>query len=301
MLPAATEILCALGLEDNLIGISHECDFPRSIADRPVCTSTKIDPEAGSLQIDTAVKTMLSQALSIYDLNIALIKSLDPDFIVTQSQCKVCAVSLGDVETELADVLDKNVKVLSLEPQNLEDIINGIRTLGEEFNVDQQANHLIDELEERISIIKHKLKFIEIKPTVACIEWLSPMMVAGNWTPGLVTIAGGQPVIAEDGKHSPFIDFDQILAENPEVIVVMPCGFPIERTLREINLLIDFPGWQELNAVKNNRIYIADGNQYFNRPGPRIVDSIEILAEIIHPKQFVFGYEGKGWIRFNVS
>lgn len=301
MLPAATEILCALGLEGNLVGISHECDFPKKITNLPICTASKIDMQAGSLQIDTAVKNILSQALSIYNLDIALIKALNPDFIVTQSQCRICAVSLYDVETELADILDKKVKVLSLEPQNLEDILNDIRRVGVAFHITQQAENLIEGLEERINIIKHKLKFIETKPTVACIEWLSPVMVAGNWTPGLVNIAGGQPVIAEEGKHSPFIDVEQIITSNPDIIIVMPCGFSIERTLREINLLLDLPGWQDLNAVKNNRIYIADGNQYFNRSGPRIVDSIEILAEIIHPKQFVFGYEGEGWIRFNVN
>jgi iron complex transport system substrate-binding protein len=151
-----------------------------------------------------------------------------------------------------------------------------------------------------VNIVRHKLKFVENKPTVACIEWLEPMMVSGNWVPELVDIAGATSVLAEAGKHSPFIQWTDIQLQDPEVIIVMPCGFSIERTLKEIDLLLELPGFAELNAVKNDRLYIADGNQYFNRPGPRIVDSIEILAEIIHPKQFIFGYEGDGWIRFSL-
>ncbi|RYE17340.1 MAG: cobalamin-binding protein, partial [Sphingobacteriales bacterium] len=137
-------------------------------------------------------------------------------------------------------------------------------------------------------------------PTVACIEWLEPLMVSGNWIPGLVSIAGGNAILAEDGKHSPYIDWTDIRLQDPDIIVVMPCGFSIERTMKEIDVLLQLPGFADLKAVKNNRFYIADGNQYFNRPGPRIVDSVEILAEIISPKQFVFGYEGNGWIKFSV-
>ena len=153
---------------------------------------------------------------------------------------------------------------------------------------------------ERVDIIRHKLKFIDTKPTVACIEWLEPLMVSGNWVPELVGIAGGVSVLAEAGKHSPFVKWEDIQLADPDIMLVMPCGFPIERTMKEIDLLLQQPGFSELKAVKNNRLYIADGNQYFNRPGPRIVDSIEILAEIIHPKQFIFGYEGNGWIKFSV-
>jgi iron complex transport system substrate-binding protein len=301
LLPAATEILCTLGLSGNLAGVSHECDYPESIQGLPVCTASKVNANAGSKQIDSDIKSLLSNALSIYSLNRDLVRTLKPDVIITQSQCEVCAVSLADVEAQLADILDKDVKVISLHSQTLEGILNDIRFLGEEFGVEDKADILIEELEERINIIRHKLKYIEEKPSVACIEWLSPLMLAGNWIPGLVSIAGGRVILVEEGKHSPFIDFQKISDENPSVLLIMPCGFTIEQTLKEIHLLLELPGWAELEAVKNNRIYIADGNQYFNRPGPRIIDSLEILAEIIHPKQFVFGYEGKGWIRFNVN
>ena len=300
LLPAATEIVCALGLKDNLIGVSHECDFPEDVRDLPVCTSSKINPEAGSLEIDTAVKDVLSQALSLYDIDTRIIAGLTPDVIITQSQCRVCAVSLPEVESALENLLDKKVELISLEPETLDDILSDIRQVGDKLNVPGRAEVLIEELEERINIVKHKLKFIEDKPAVACIEWLEPLMLAGNWTPGLVDSAGGKAILVQEGKHSPFVSFEKIVAENPDILILMPCGFPIERTLKEMNLLLDLPGWTGLAAVKNNRVYIADGNQYFNRSGPRIVDSLEILAEIINPKQFVFGYEGQGWIRFNV-
>ena len=299
LLPAATEVICALGLSDNLVGISHECDYPEHIRNLPVCTSSKVNSEGGSAAIDTQVKEILSQALSVYDLDIELIRQLQPDVIITQSQCEVCAVSLSDVESDLAGILDKDVTIISLEPHTLDDILSDIRRIGSELGAAGQADAMVEELEERVNIIRHKLKFFEEKPVVACIEWLSPLMLAGNWTPGLVDVAGGKTALVEEGKHSPFIDFEEVKAMNPDVIVVMPCGYSIAQSLKEINLLLELPGWSELAAVQNNRVYVADGNHYFNRSGPRIVDSIEILAEIIHPKQFVFGYEGAGWIRFN--
>jgi iron complex transport system substrate-binding protein len=196
--------------------------------------------------------------------------------------------------------LDKKAHIISLQPNSLADIFNDIKTVADGLNATDTADILLEELNERIDIIRHKLKFSENKPTVACIEWLQPMMLSGNWVPELVNIAGGISVLAEPGKHSPYIQWEDLRAQDPDVIVVMPCGFSIERTLKEIDLLLQLPGFNEIKAVKNNRVYIADGNQYFNRPGPRIVDSIEILAEIIHPKQFIFGYEGEGWIRFSV-
>ena len=300
LLPAATEIICSLGLESQLIGRSHECDFPESVKDLPICSSSKFIPVSDSAEIDRQVKEILSDALSIYTIDKDQIRRLNPDVIITQSQCEVCAVSVKDVEEALEGLLNKECKVISLEPNVLSDVYQDIKNIANYFGINSRADILIELAEDRISIIRHKLKFITEKPKVVCIEWLSPLMVAGNWTPELVEIAGAIPVLALNGKHSPFVDFDDILREDPDIMIVMPCGFSIQRTLQEINLLLELPGWAKLKAVKNNRIYIADGNHYFNRSGPRLTDSIEILAEIIHPKQFVFGYEGKGWIKFNV-
>jgi iron complex transport system substrate-binding protein len=298
LLPAATEIVCALGLEESLVGRSHECDFPVSVKRLPVCSEANFPDNLSSAAIDIKVKELLNDALSVYTVKRGIIKQLAPDVVITQAQCEVCAVSLKEVEEALEDYLDKQAHIVSLQPNSLEDIFNNIREVATTLNATTKGDQLIEDLQERVDIIRHKLKFIENKPTIACIEWLEPMMVSGNWVPQLVGIAGGTSVLAEAGKHSPFIQWADVQLHDPEVIIVMPCGFSIERTLREIDILLQLPGFTELRAVKNNRFYIADGNQYFNRPGPRIVDSIEILAEIIHPKQFIFGYEGNGWIRF---
>ncbi|WP_121808725.1 cobalamin-binding protein [Mucilaginibacter kameinonensis] len=300
LLPAATEIICALGLEKNLVGRSHECDFPEAVKQLPVCTEANFPDGLSSADIDVKVKEILADALSVYTVKREQIKELAPDVVVTQAQCEVCAVSLKDVEEALENYLDKQAQIISLQPNSLDDIFNDITKVADALNVPQAGAELLESLQERVDIIKHKLKFVDSKPTVACIEWLEPLMISGNWVPGLVNIAGGTPVLAQDGKHSPYVAWDDILQQDPEVIVVMPCGFSIERTMREINLLLDRPGFASLKAVKNDRFYIADGNQYFNRPGPRIVDSVEILAEIIRPKQFIFGYEGEGWIKFSL-
>lgn len=299
LLPAATEIVCALGLEANLVGRSHECDFPESVKQLPVCSEANIPDNLSSADIDKKVKELLYDALSIYTVKREQIRELAPDVVITQAQCEVCAVSLEDVETALKDYLDKQVEIISLQPNSLNDILNDIKLIAFALAVPGKGDQLIEELQERVDIIRHKLKFIDAKPTVACIEWLEPLMVSGNWIPELVDIAGGTSILAEPGKHSPFVQWADIRQADPDIILVMPCGFSMERTMKEMHLLLQQPGFTDLKAVKNNRIYIADGNQYFNRPGPRIVDSIEILAEIINPKQFIFGYEGNGWVKFN--
>jgi iron complex transport system substrate-binding protein len=299
LLPAATEIVCALGLKDQLIGRSHECDFPESIIDLPVCSSAKFVSGSSSEQIDKQVKEILSDALSIYTIDRDKVKQLEPAVIITQAQCEVCAVSLKDVEETLKDVLEKDVEVISLNPGTLSDIFNEIKAIAEKLGVKETGESFVEELQERCDLIHHKLKFAEQRASVVCIEWLSPLMVAGNWTPELIEIAGGKSLLAENGKHSGYIEFKAIQEADPEILVIAPCGFPMDRTLQEINLLLDLPGWSDLKAVKADRVYIADGNQYFNRSSQKVVDTIELLAEIIHPKQFVFGYEGKGWLKFS--
>jgi len=300
LLPSATEIVCALGLEENLVGRSHECDYPESIKHLPVCSEANFPDGMSSMAIDVKVKEILADALSVYTVKREVIKHLSPDVVITQAQCEVCAVSLKDVEEALESYLDKMAVIVSLQPDSLYDIFNDIITVAKALGVADKGKVYVEDLQERVDIIRHKLKFIDNKPTVACIEWLEPMMVSGNWIPELVSIAGGTSILATAGKHSPYIQWTDIQNADPDIIIVMPCGFPIERTMREIDILLQQPGFADLKAVKNNRVYIADGNQYFNRPGPRIVDSVEILAEIINPKQFIFGYEGTGWIKFGV-
>lgn len=298
LLPAATEIVCALGLESSLVGRSHECDYPEAVKALPVCSEANFPDGLSSAAIDVKVKELLADALSVYTVKREVIKELQPDVVITQAQCEVCAVSLPEVELALTDYLDNPARIISLQPNSLEDIFNDISTVAAALDASDAGETLIEDLQERVDIIRHKLKFLENQPTVACIEWLEPMMVSGNWVPELVTIAGGVPVLAQQGKHSPYVNWADIQAADPDVIILMPCGFSIERTMREIDILLHQTCFADLKAVKNNRIYIADGNQYFNRPGPRIVDSVEILAEILHPKQFIFGNEGEGWIKF---
>jgi len=299
LLPAATEIVCALGLEKNLVGRSHECDFPESVKQLPICSEANFPDDLSSAAIDIKVKEILADALSVYTVKREVIKQLAPDVVITQAQCEVCAVSLQDVEEALDNFLDKQASIISLQPNHLDDIFNDIKNVAAALNVVAAGDILIEDLQERVDIIRHKLKYVEDKPTVACIEWLEPLMVSGNWIPELVNIAGGRSILAEAGKHSPFVNWEDIQQHDPEIIIVMPCGFSIERTMKEIDLLLNQPGFAAMKAIKNNRLYITDGNQYFNRPGPRIVDSVEILAEIIYPKLFNFGYEGNGWIKFS--
>lgn len=301
LLPAATEIVSALGLADQLVGRSHECDFPETIGNLPICSTAKFISGSNSLQIDEQVKSILRDALSVYEVDEKRIAALQPDFIITQAQCDVCAVSLEEVNKALQNHTSTNTQVISLEPKNFNDILLDIERVAIELGVSKKGKQVVEELNERIDIIQHKLKFIDHKPSLVCIEWLEPLMTAGNWTPELVEIAGGFSLLAEAGKHSGYKKWEEILAANPDILFIMPCGFSIERTLSEIQILLSQPNFKELKAVKNNQVYVADGNQYFNRSGPRIVDSLEILAEIIHPKQFYFGYEGNGWIKFSVS
>ena len=300
LLPAATETICALGLEHCLVGRSHECDFPVSVKSLPICSSAKVFSESDSAAIDQQVKEILSNSLSVYEIDKDLIRSLNPDVIITQAQCEVCAVSLNEVEQALSGFLNKDCRIISLEPHDLSDIYKDIERLALQLNVADAAAQLLEMSEERINIIRHKLKFITNKPKIACIEWLSPLMIAGNWTPEIVEIAGGIPVLTAKAKHSAYVSFEDVLREDPDIIVLMPCGFSIQRTLEEISLLLELPEWGKLKAVRENNIYVSDGNQYFNRSGPRITDSIEIMAEIINPKQFVFGLEGSAWMKFNV-
>lgn len=300
LLPAATEIVCALGLESQLVGRSHECDYPESVKALPVCTEAHIPDGLSSAAIDHKVKEMLQDALSVYSVKREQVKALQPDVVITQAQCEVCAVSLPEVEQALDNYLEKPVSIISLQPNSLNEVLANIVEVANALQVKPQADSLIEAMEERLDIVRHKLKFMENKPTVACIEWLEPLMISGNWIPEMVQIAGGTPVLASAGKHSPYIEWVDLQLADPEVIVVMPCGFSIGRTLKEMNILLQLPGFAGLKAVKNKRLYIADGNHYFNRPGPRVVDAVEILAEMIYPKQFIFGHEGEGWIRFDV-
>ena len=299
LIPSATEILSVLGLTNKIVGRSHECDYPPEILSRPVCTSARLNTDAPSGEIHSKVNYLLQSALSIYQLQIDVIEKLQPTHIVTQDQCDVCAVSFSEVEKALSQLTQNSVEVISLQPKVLKDVWADIERVGNIFGVD--SRQLLENLEARVKIVAGKTRGVapsKILPTVACIEWTDPLMVAANWIPELVTMAGGKPLFAHNGKASDTIAWNNLIASNPDVIVFMPCGFDLNRTRQEAQSLTKLPKWEELHAVKSGRVYMTDGNAYFNRPGPRLVESVEILAEIIHPEIFQYGYKNKAWEEF---
>ena len=296
LIASATEIVCALGCRDWLVGRSHECDFPASVASLPMLTEPKFPVEGTSYEIDQRVKAIVQEGLSVYRVDAAKLDAVKPDVIVTQDHCEVCAVSLRDVEAALCEITGSDARIVSLHPDWLKDLWAGLRDVAAALGVPERAEAVIAELQERMDAIKRTAEILAKRPRVACIEWIDPLMAGGNWVPELVELAGGENLFGEAGKHSPWMTWDDLRAADPDVIVILPCGFDIARSREEMPLLEAKEGWSELNAVRNGRVIIADGNQYFNRPGPRLADSLEILAEILHPDDFSFGHEGTGWV-----
>jgi iron complex transport system substrate-binding protein len=297
LIASATEIVCALGFEDQLVGRSHECDYPPSVKELPQLTSPKFNVEGTSAEIDQRVKSIVQDALSVYRVDPQKLEELKPTHIVTQSQCEVCAVSLKDVEQAVCDLTSSRPKIVSLEPNSLDDVWTDIARVGEAFGATDRSQKLIDELKSRMDDIVQRTHWLDQNPRVAYIEWIDPLMAGGNWMPELVEMAGGVNLFGEAGKHSPWMTWEEMVAANPDIIFASPCGFDITRTLEEMHLLADKPEWKSLKAVNAGRVFVADGNQYFNRPGPRLAESLEILAEVINPNVFHFGHEGTGWVR----
>ena len=296
LLPSSTEIAFALGLENEIIGVSHECDYPEEAKSKQVMTKSKINAFKRSDEIDKDVMEIVKNGLSVYDINEKKLKELQPDMILTQDQCEVCAVSLKDVQ-QATNKFICNAKIISLKPIVLKDILNDIKTIGKETNKENEAYQLIKNLQSRINYIKNKTRNLGNKPKVCCIEWIKPLIVAGNWVPEMVEIAGGTNIISRKGKHSAKAELKEVLRHNPDKIVISPCGFKIHQTIDDIGLLTENPEWNQLKAVKNNEVYVVDGNSYFNRSSQRIVDTLEILASIIHPELF----SEKKWLAFKLE
>jgi iron complex transport system substrate-binding protein len=295
LIPSGTEILAALGLADAIVGRSHECDYPPEIQDRPVCTAARINSNASSRKIHDEVNNLLQSALGIYEINTEILEQLQPTHIVTQDQCDVCAVSLEQVEKAVASLMDSSPQIISLQPNVLKDIWNDIERIGNIFQIDSVK--LIENLEARVKICQQKIQGLSLTelPTVACIEWTDPLMTAANWIPELVNLVGGQTLFSSAGQPSANLSWETLLTSNPDVIIFMPCGWDLQRTRQEAQLLTQRSEWQKLHATQSGRVYITDGNAYFNRPGPRLVDSLEILAEMLHPEIFDYGYKGTAW------
>ncbi len=298
LLPSATEIVAALGLLPFLVGRSHECDYPPEVKALPVCTRARLDAQQPSLAIEQAVQDLLQSTLGIYELELTTLRSLQPTHIITQDQCDVCAVTLADVQRAIAELFDPPPQLISLQPHSLADVWQDIRRVALALGV--SADPLLESLHTRIQACQ---AWVSDRPRrqVVTIEWIDPLMTGGNWVPELITLAGGENVLGTAGKHSPYIDWSTLLAIDPEVIIVMPCGFDLERTRQELHQAVHTsPRWQQLRALQSGQLYIVDGNAYFNRPGPRLVDSLEILVEILHPPQEL-KFQGIGWQRYALA
>jgi iron complex transport system substrate-binding protein len=297
LLASATEIVCALGYEDALVARSHECDYPASVTKLPACTESKIDTRKTSRHIDDQVKSIVEQGLSVYRVDGDLLKRLQPDVIVTQTQCEVCAVSPKDLDRAVSDWTGAEPRIVSLEPNALADVWTDIQNVAEALGAPDRGERLVAELQARMNAIEAKAGPSAHRPSVACIEWIDPLMAAGNWMPELVAMAGGVNIFGEAGRHSPWMTWEALCHTDPDVILILPCGYDISESRRNMPALTRRPEWPDLRAVTTGRVYIADGNQYFNRPGPRLAESLEILAELLHPERFGFGHEGVGWER----
>jgi iron complex transport system substrate-binding protein len=297
LLSATTEIVYALGCEDLLVGRSHECDYPESIFNLPVCTRPKFDVDGSSKEVNNKVNSILQNALSLYNIDEKLLKKLKPDIILTQSQCKVCAVSEKDVIEVVKNIVGVAPLIISVEPKCLEDIYKDIITISEALEIKRRGIGLVNSLKMRMEKIKMVVNSERV-PTVAAIEWIDPLMAAGNWVPELISMAGAKNLFGETGKHSPWMQYNDLLKEDPEIIIIMPCGYDIQKSVIEIKALSKKKHWKEIKAVKNDNVYITDGNQYFNRAGPRLVESLEILVEILNFKESNFRHNNTGWIKF---
>ena len=295
LLPSATEIVDCLGLTERLVGRSHECDYPPTVKNLPNCTVARLDSQKSSSEIDIEVQDLMQKALSIYEIKTEVLEQLQPTHIVTQDQCDVCAVNLPEVEQAIAKLTNSQPQVISLQPDLLSEVWDDIKRVAEILEVNPKPT--LDKLQSRLDLISSTVKDLE-RPTVVAIEWTEPLMVGANWIPELIEIAGGKALLSVEGQHSPYIDWQNLIDADPDAIVIMPCGFGLERTAQESQVLTQHPQWQNLKAVKSDRVFIVDGNAYFNRPGPRLVDSAEILAEILHPQLFDYGFEHKSWRRF---
>ena len=286
LLPSTTEIVCALGLKDSLVGITHECDYPASVLDKPRLTASRISQETmTSAEIDHAVRSQLDGHGSIYDLDEVRLRELNPDLILTQELCDVCAVSYQTVQ-RAARLFDAEVRVISLEPNTIGDILENIRMVGDLTGRQSAAEKLVDDLNRRLDRVRELTAHIDRRPRTLMLEWLEPAFAPGHWVPEQVAIAGGEQGFGQAGRPSTTTTAEEIRAYAPEVIVLIPCGYYKEDILRQLPHANLPAGWNELPAVKNGEVWATDATSYFSRPGPRVVEGVEILARILHPEIF---------------
>jgi iron complex transport system substrate-binding protein len=289
LLSAATEMLFALGLGDRIVAVSHECDWPADVANLPRVTMSYIAAAASSATIDGQVRELAAAGRPLYELDVELLARLRPDLIVTQQQCDVCAVSHADVLAAVArDPRLAGCQVVALNPQSLADVLADLRRVGEAAGALDAAERCTAALQSRIDAVRRQTSRLaeSERPRVVCIEWIEPLMLAANWVPEIIGLAGGRNGLSIGHRHSTYHAWADVLAYDPQAIIISPCGFDLNRTLEESRALTVVPGWNELTAVRSHRTYAVDGNAYLNRSGPRLIDSLELLAHIFHPHLF---------------
>ncbi|MGQ9805010.1 MAG: ABC transporter substrate-binding protein [Chlorobiales bacterium] len=290
LLASGTEITALLGKADDLVGISHECDYPPSIRHLPVLTRSHINYHARSDIIHLEVQERVRLALSLYEVNNPLVAELQPDVIITQEQCDVCAVTFDDVKDAVCTLLKKEVKLVSLNPTSMAEIFEDVKRVARAIEAD--PNPLIEQMHSAIATVKERTSSLDAKPRVAIIEWIDPIFVGANWMPTLIEMAGGVPIFGKDGEKSYVIDFRELCQADPDAIIIAPCGFKIPQTKQDLHLLTSKPEWNTLKAVRSHRVFICDGNAYFNRSTPRLLtECLPMLAGLIHYDSGLFEAE----------
>lgn len=282
LLPSATEIVCALGLEDQLVGVTHECDYPAAVRGLPTVTHTLIPTDASSAEIDRLVRERLSGQRALYTLDLPTLERLRPDLIVTQALCDVCAVADEEVRAA-ACTLPGLPRVINLEPETLSQVFEAIRQVADAAGIPARGVEVVAALTARVDEVARRAVRRGTRPRVALLEWLDPPFAPGHWNPELVRLAGGISVLGTEGVKSRTLAWDEVIAAAPEVIMISCCGFSVERTRADLPLLDGVPGWAELPAVRAGRVFVVDGAAYFSRPGPRLVESLELLAHAMDP------------------
>lgn len=300
LLASGTEITAALGAASQLVGISHECDYPESIKGLPVLTKAKVNYLAPSNLIHLEVQELMLTALSLYDVDAALLESLKPDVIITQEQCKVCAVSLDDVRRALARLVQQNVEIVSLNPTCLDEIFEDVRRVGRAIGKLEESERLVRTMRAKMQSVAEHCALMPEKPRILFIEWLDPIFTGGNWMPELISMAGGVSLLSEAKGRSQVYPLSDVLAVEPDIIIIAPCGFKLEQTEKDLHLLTSKPDWKRLKAARQGKVFLADGNAYFNRSGVRIVESLQMLAAMMRPEAFaqeLVRYKAIGVIR----
>ncbi len=324
LLPSATEMVCAVGMGQHLVGVSHECDYPASVIGRPVLTSSRLSVERGSGEIDRDLRRVLKDALAVYDVDAEALQRAAPDVIITQDLCEVCAVAYDDVLEAAKGLTHPELRMVNLHPRVLEDIRQDLLRVGEALGRADAAAETVAGMDERIEAVRRRAEEALAddaspsasgatgarrpaggRPKVLTIEWIDPVMIGGMWMPELVSLAGGQALVTTPGEYAPTLDAEQLAALDPapDVVLVKPCGFPLEKTLTEGKELAKLLRGMPWPAVEQGAVWVADGNAYFNRPGPRMVDSLEVLAACVHPElfgDFASRYAG-GFQRFDLG